>query len=342
VATLRRARWRLVNTLPQLTLDERVLIYRQVRTSSRGGTDFYMMMTLAAGIAAFGLLLNSPAVIIGAMIVAPMMSALVGISMGIVQGDVWLLRLAIRTALLGILLVIGVSAVVGFVTPDQRLTQEMLSRGSPTLLDLAVALISGAAAGYATARRDVASALAGVAIAVALVPPLATMSLAAVFLSSEVALGAGLLFLTNLSAIIAAVAIIFMWMGFRPNAGERPRSRTFRGGLLGTALLLLSITLILGALTASSIRGSIMRRSVERAIAEELVTWEGDVVLRQWQMAEREGALRLEITVESTRDIYGHEVVTLQEHITHAVDRPTALSLVVIPVRRVEPVMPEP
>ncbi len=100
-AILRRLRWRLLNALPQLSMDERIEVYRQVRRNARIRTDFLVMTILAAAIASLGLLLNSPAVIIGAMVVAPLMSSLLGAGMGIVQGDLALLRQSMRTLLTG-------------------------------------------------------------------------------------------------------------------------------------------------------------------------------------------------------------------------------------------------
>ncbi|MBN1400016.1 MAG: universal stress protein, partial [Anaerolineae bacterium] len=94
VATLRRLRWRLVQGLPQLTLDDRIEVYRQVRAGSRTSRDFYVLTIMSAAIASLGLLLDSTAVIIGAMLVAPLMLALLGVSLGIVQGDGWLVRVA--------------------------------------------------------------------------------------------------------------------------------------------------------------------------------------------------------------------------------------------------------
>ncbi|MHB1319069.1 MAG: DUF389 domain-containing protein, partial [Anaerolineae bacterium] len=193
---VRRLRWRLINVMTQLAESERIQVYRQVRRAARVDRDYVIMMTLAAGIASLGLLLNSTAVIIGAMLVAPLMSALIGIGMGIVQGDAPLLRLSTRTTASGALIVIAVSGLMELIAPTYDPTGEMLSRTSPTLLDLGVALISGAAAAYASAREDVASALPGVAIAVALAPPLATLGLLVTSGRWSLALGAFLLFLT--------------------------------------------------------------------------------------------------------------------------------------------------
>ena len=95
-------------------------------------------------------------------------------------------------------------------------TSEMLARGEPSLLDMGVALASGAAGAYAMARRDVPSALAGVAIAAALVPPLCTAGLALSFGAYSLAYGSGLLFLTNIVSISLAGAAVFAWLGLRP------------------------------------------------------------------------------------------------------------------------------
>ncbi|MFH1085864.1 MAG: DUF389 domain-containing protein, partial [Chloroflexota bacterium] len=190
LATLRRARWAALQALPQLTPDERVQVYRHVRGNARTTKDFYVMMTVSAGLASLGLVLNSPAVIIGAMLVAPLMAALLGISMGIVQGDGHLVREGVRTTLLGTLVALAVSVLIGWLVPGDAVTAEMLARGRPGLLDLAVALLAGAVGAYAMARRGAASALPGVAIAVALAPPLTTVGLALTHRGGALAVGA--------------------------------------------------------------------------------------------------------------------------------------------------------
>lgn len=342
-AILRRARWRVITAMTQLTEDERVTVYRQVRRNSRADADFYVMITLATAIASLGLLLNSTAVIIGAMVVAPLMSALVGIGMAIVQGDVWLLRLAMRAMLTGVLLVVCVSGAMALAAPRNGLTAEMLSRCNPTLLDLAVALISGAAAAYATARKDVASALPGVAIAVALVPPLATFGLAAVMGYPRQSFGALLLFATNLTAIVSAVALVFMWMGFRPNIGEELRARTFQGGVWGSIALLVAITGILTMLTAASIRANQLRGEVQGILLQQVPTLGSGAHLADWRVVSSErGILQLEIKIEATESIPFERVAALQEHMADGLQRPVSLSLTVMPVTRLDVVGPMP
>jgi uncharacterized hydrophobic protein (TIGR00271 family) len=336
VATLRRIQWRFITILPQLTLDERIGIYRQVQRSARGGVDFYVMIILAGAIASLGLLLNSPAVIIGAMVIAPFMSALIGVSLGIVQGDFWLLRTSLRTTLLGTLAGFAVGVLIGAPVPGGQVTAEMLSRGSPTLLDLGVALASGGAAAYATSRKSVASALSGVAIAVALVPPLVTVGLALGASATQVSLGASLLFLTNMVSIVSAATVMFMWMGFRPTPQrEKLERRTFQGGLITTTAMLLVITAVLAILTTSTIHRALVRDRVRRTLISHVETMP-QVILADWEMQHRSEGVLLDVTVEAPRDIAHEEVVELHEELVRQLQKPVDITFHVIRTTRIE------
>ena len=214
----------------------------------------------------------------------------------------------------------------------------MLSRSKPTLLDLAVALASGAAAAYATARQRAARALSGVAIAVALVPPLATAGLAAASGRGDVALGALLLFVTNLIAIVSANALVMLWMGFHPNIAEARHARTFRGGLLSTIILLLFVAAILGTVTVTSVRRMVLRNSVERALDEQDAAMGPDIALVDWEIAEgRGGTIQLELLAQATRGVSPEEVAALQDTLSLRLRRPVLLSLTVMPVERFYP-----
>ena len=173
------------------------------------------MMCLSTAIAALGLLINSPAVIIGAMVVAPLMTPLIAAGCALGRGDFSLFNKSIRAMLFGSLVALGVSLLVGTLIPNDTLTIEMVSRGKPDILDLFVALLAGAAAAYATARPKVIAALVGVAVAAALVPPIATVGLAFTEGNMLVAEGAGVLFITNLVAIVLGAATMFYLLGIQ-------------------------------------------------------------------------------------------------------------------------------
>ncbi len=200
---------------PRLTPSERTDVIRQATELSQPGINFIVLMLISSMLASFGLLQNSVAVIIGAMLVAPLMSPLMSFSVGLLQADLRLMRTAIVTTLFGVLIGLMVAVFGGLIMPLDIATTEMAARGQPSLLDMGVALASGVAGAYAVARKDIPSALAGVAIAAALVPPLCTVGLALAFREFELAYGAGLLFLTNIVSISLAGSAVFAWLGLR-------------------------------------------------------------------------------------------------------------------------------
>ncbi len=162
---LREAWQALTDALPVLTAGERDDVRAGIRQGARSRADFFVMIALAAVIAGLGLLLNSPAVIIGVMLVAPLMSAIVGLGLGVVEGDTSLLTRAAGASIQGMALAILVGLTLGLIVPDATATPEIMSRTRPNVLDLGVALASGAAGAYALCRKGVSAGLAGVAIA---------------------------------------------------------------------------------------------------------------------------------------------------------------------------------
>lgn len=201
---------------PQLTLVEQNELIWSAQKNAHSNLDYTVMIVLSAALATLGLLTNSAAVIIGAMLVAPLMSPLSSFSTGMATGILHLTRRASVTLFAGVTLALLISIVMGVLLPIDTPTEEMLARGSPNLLDAAIALVSGWVAAYATARKGIPAALAGVAIAAALMPPLCTIGLGIALRDISLAIGANLLFLANIAFIIAAQYSTFLWMGMHP------------------------------------------------------------------------------------------------------------------------------
>jgi uncharacterized hydrophobic protein (TIGR00271 family) len=234
-----RRRW-IARFSPTLTPSEQTAVSRQAVELSQPGINFTVLMVVSSLLASLGLLQNSAAVIIGAMLVAPLMSPLMSFSVGLVQGNLRLMRTAAVTVVTGILIGLAMAVVIGVVMPINTATTEMLARGQPSVLDMGVALASGLAGAYAMARKDIPSALAGVAIAAALVPPLGPRGLALAFSEIALASGAGLLFLTNIVSISIAGAAVFAWLGLRPR-GENHTRRQLLIALVVLGLLALPL-----------------------------------------------------------------------------------------------------
>jgi uncharacterized hydrophobic protein (TIGR00271 family) len=325
--------------VPQLNAEQRVEVHKAIRRAARPDADYFVMIGLAAAIAAFGLLLNSPVVIIGAMLVAPLMAAIMGLGMGIMMGDLRLLRLAASATLRGMLLAIAVGFLVGFFAPGSIQTAEILGRTRPALLDLGVALVSGAAGAYALCRKNVSAALPGVAIAAALVPPLATVGIGLSHGNFLVAGGALLLFVTNLVAISAASVVVFLLFGFRPSA-ETERLVILQRGAIGTALLFVIVTVTLGVLTFNIVNQARVDQAIRDAVAAEVLQ------LGRMQLTDVkidpfvDDIVHLEITVRSPQSVSYEQTVALQQAFAKRLNRTVALLLTVIPTTQLDPFVP--
>ncbi|MGY8689077.1 MAG: DUF389 domain-containing protein, partial [Verrucomicrobiales bacterium] len=181
-----------------------------------------------------GLIQSSAAVVIGAMLVAPLMTPLLGAGMSLVQGNVPMLRTCAISIVTGFLLALVIGGLTGLATGRMAgvMTPELLARCQPKMLDLDVAFFSGIAASYCLARPGLSSALAGVAIAAALVPPIATAGIAltyrrldrvdeSLWMALSDSGSASLLFATNVVAIILGSALTFFLVGIRGSKSEK-------------------------------------------------------------------------------------------------------------------------
>ncbi len=173
-------------------------------------------MVLSTLLGAFGIFANSTPVVIGAMILAPLMSPIISLSMATLRQDKKLGLQSVRTIGAGLLAGFICAMLVTWITPLNNPNAEILSRIRPNLLDLGIAVVSGIAGAYAHAREEVAKTLAGVAIAVALVPPLAVSGIGLAWLDMEIFFGALLLLLTNLAGMVLAGALTFLFLGYSP------------------------------------------------------------------------------------------------------------------------------
>jgi uncharacterized hydrophobic protein (TIGR00271 family) len=184
--------------------------------------NYWLEIVFSAGIAALGLVLNSPAVIIGAMLISPLMGPIMAAGLALAAGDLYLAIKAIANLAASIFLAIVFSALIVWLLPFHSVTSEILARTNPTLLDLGVALFTGLAGSFAVCRfgkGDGVATLPGVAIAVALMPPLCTVGFGlGSGVNTRIMGGAGLLFLTNLVAIVASAFLVFLLAGM--NAPE--------------------------------------------------------------------------------------------------------------------------
>ncbi len=235
---------------------QRVMTELGIRRQHHGVFRFTVMTTLSVVVAVMGLSADSAAVVIGAMLLAPMMQPVLAtaasIAMALFQKSLRSFVVVVLATLWSIVLAYLLAAL--FVNGE--LPNEVTSRTAPDIRDLVVALAAGTAGAYATVRKDVSASLPGVAVAVALIPPLGAVGISLEAGNATFAWGAMLLYTTNLFAIILAGVVVFVVTGFVP---PRRLATTFRHSSLvaaGVGVVVVTIALPLYSASTSAVERS--------------------------------------------------------------------------------------
>lgn len=199
--------------VPQETLDQ---LRQELLEEAQLDTNFLVLTFSSCIIASLGLLMNSAAVIIGAMLIAPLMLPLRGLALGALDTDEKLLRTSLLTLSLGTLVSVLMSGLVGglFGVPAASFGSEILGRTQPNLADLGVAVMAGGLSGFAKIERKLSDALAGTAISVALMPPLCVVGISLSQQNWQLSSGSLILYLTNLLGITLSCLFIFTLGGY--------------------------------------------------------------------------------------------------------------------------------
>lgn len=261
-------------------LDERLNLSAGDRAAKRSA--FWVMLTLSAVIAVAGVVGDSTATVIGAMIVAPLSTPILGIGLGVTTGNGRLVGQSLLYVLAGVVLVVVLGAVFAQVVPNPTsvlTNSQVLGRTSPRLMDMAAALATGLAGAIAIARKDVGDVLPGVAIAISLVPPLAVVGVCLGSGAPALAVGALVLFASNVVAMVITATVVFIAAGYASDAGLVGRSRRRAYAVLAVVLIVVTVPMLVNSLT------SLWARQIAVAADEWLadtpgasvtdVTWQG-------------------------------------------------------------------
>ena len=212
----------------QINLESRIPrkeLYEARIASSRPSLGFFVLLLCAAVIATLGLISNSAAVVIGAMIVAPLMDPILSLAFALSISNNKLAKRSLLTVVIGVLTVVATSALLASLLDVSEVNREMTSRTAPNLIDLGIAVAAAVAGSFSMTRERLSNSLAGVAVAVALVPPLCVCGIGlsmgkevvAVFgrgtvagITNQISEGSFLLFLANLIGITVASLFVFL------------------------------------------------------------------------------------------------------------------------------------
>jgi uncharacterized hydrophobic protein (TIGR00271 family) len=230
-------------------------------------TSYLTLIVGSCAIATFGLLSNSSAVIIGAMIIAPLMLPIRGLAFGALQGNVTLFRKGVISVAVGTVLAVTIAYSLAMLLQIPSYGSEVLARSQPTLLDLGIAVTAGGISGYAKIEPKISNTLAGTAIAVALMPPICVIGLGLAQANWSLSFGATLLYLTNLLGINLSCMLTFLIAGYTSLA--RARKPLF-WTLAFTAILVIP----LGVSFTELVRQAQLETSLRRALLNRTVTFQ--------------------------------------------------------------------
>ncbi|WLP93540.1 DUF389 domain-containing protein [Psychrobacter sp. M13] len=304
---------------------------------------YFVMNILSAIIASYGLVTNSAAVVIGAMLVAMMLGPITGVALAIIDYRMPLLRKSLFTVLAGVSLVIFVGFLIGTLHSAQPLTAEILSRTQPTSMDLMIALAGGTAGAYAMVSPHLSVAVVGVAVATALVPPLAASGILFAHGELSMGFGAALLALTNIIAIQFTNAMVLWLLGFRRLVDDDYKSKTYLTFLRRNAITILLLAGVGSYLTINlqtNAKQQVFESSVKQAINDHFIDQGNVLTNTQFTKANGNQIVRAVVrgeTIPNSSDVNKIEAVVTQDMVENYPNYlPIKLQLRYIPVQVIE------
>jgi len=282
-------------------------------------TGSYLAMNAAATLlAGLGLLQNSPAVIIGAMLVAMLLGPLIGIALGLAEANLPLLSRSLLTEIAGAAWVLAISYVVGMASRNVSIGTEILSRTSPNILDLLIGLVGGLAGGFTFVSTGL-TGVVGVAIATALVPPLTSCGILLAHHLPGLAAGALLLFFSNFTAIIIGATIV-LWL-----AGHRLFVADYAHKVFVARLIAVVLLAVLGVHLTMTFRRTIAHSLLESAIRKTLTGEMSSIPgarLIAVTLIPRHGATIASVVVRTPQPLSPEQVAHLNDLVNRVTEAP--------------------
>ncbi len=289
----------------------------EIADNARFDKAFIIMNALSAIIASYALLADSVAGVIGAMLVAMLLSPIAGVSLSLVDGDHGLLRRSLFSLGGGVGIVLVCALIIGLLHADMPASKEMLARTQPNYLDLMIALAGGAAGAYAVITPRVVNAIVGVAIATALVPPLCTGTLFAARGEWDDAYGAYLLAFANIIAIQFAFSIVLWIAGFHKTLDRFYRNKKVVSLNWVSLALVIFLFIALGANTKMVVSRILYETDTRKALLKEIKDYPG-AHISDIEMDQEEGKNLVRVVVGSPLNFSAKDVGMIEAKLPSA------------------------
>jgi len=320
----------------KLTETRKGIVLNDLIDAGSPGVDFFILIVFSSAIASLGLIADLSVVTIGAQLIDPLMSPILGLAIASLSGLNRMFKRSLIAILEGGALAIGVSGLISFFTYrlpysiHAYIPHEVMLRTTTSPLDLGIAIVGGAAAAFALAHPRLDSALPGVAIATAIMPPLCTIGFGIAFQNSPIILGAILQFLTNFAAITFSAVVTFAILGFGPYRMKKENDLT-RSVLISAALLLI-VAIPLAILSWSTVSSSRLNNQTSALIMENLPP-ESHPQLVNLSINAVEDMKEFEVTLQMVRELTESEALNLRDALSDQMDEPITLKIITLPVK---------
>ena len=304
-------------------------VYQDISEGRQFHAGYLLMLVLAALIALLGLLQNSVAVIIGAMLISPLMGPILSCGLALTLADWKLGKKALRNVGLSVAEVIVITALATWLAPLKEATPEILARTSPNLMDLLIAVFSGLAGSLALcSKKTELTILPGVAIAVAVMPPLATTGYGLSTQQWAIARGSFLLFFTNLVAIVISAHLVFVLVGFRArlDLSRAPHRLLVRYRTLIAYAVLVVVALPLMQTLVRAARQTRMKTQITRTLKASLERGR-ESRLGGVDFVQQADHVSVDALVRTARLIPNREIQQLERDLSAQLGQPVRLSL---------------
>lgn len=303
-------------------------VYEEIKENAKGDFDFFVLTIFAAVIITLGLIVNSSAVVIGGMLLAPLVWPILALSLAIIKGRSKLLQDSVSTLIKSTVAILLISFALGFISPDYALNgSEFISRTSPTIFELFIALAAGFVGAFIIAYPKIGAAIAGVVVAAAIVPPVAVMGISVAHGNLEMAGGAFILYLSNLIAVTFSASVLFLVSKFKgpsTEIGQDKRKSNIRWASIFLIMMAIPLLLITGKAIEEKDQQIIVRNAVNAVISEAVIT---DVVIE-----DKEEILTVYITIQYSDELSEKQAEDLEEILTRNLRKTVLPKITIVPI----------
>lgn len=318
----------------KLEKNQRQGVMDKLIADTQPNIGFIGLAAISSLIATFALLIEDIPVLVGAMLIAPFLTPTLLIGMGIIRGELNLLKKGLITLLAGIVIGIIFSVIITLISPIKEIGDEIMTRSSPTLIQLFIAVLAGGAAAFSYSYRKIRAVLAGAFIALALVPPISIIGIGIATWNLEILGGASLLLTANVIGLTIASVAVFFLLGFRPR-NTMENLRGVKLGIIWLAVLFFLIALPLGYIMQNIIDKVQIEDASRKVISRQLNKYP-DSEVTNISSQEKNGKVKISFTIQSGYQIDNSLIAGIRNSLEDELNKEVEVDAKLIPTFRID------